>query len=350
MTKHHLTGLSSNEFDEFLICGQVIQHPVSMDVYLGIGRAKVQDASALFVQMPFYASSVNNIVPRKWAKVSLTDLAQDIENYFDERLVISFIESTDQKYIGDVQGIIEHIRIDSDLEKLVAVTTAKYGHNNIHPLSRLKDLIQLNGYLYGLWSPEGGILGMSPEPLVTKREKNWQTRSLAGTISKSVENYAEILLSDDKERLEHQLVISDLNNKLNQMNIKTEISPTNLFEFGDIAHLCTEINFNAPEAELETIMLKLSPSAALGAYPAHRLSELKKLNYYQDAKENRIFGGSLGFKNLNDSCALVMIRNIMWDRDFYYIHSGSGIVASSDPSKELQEVQHKREVIERCFH
>ena len=91
-------------------------------------------------------------------------------------------------------------------------------------------------------------------------------------------------------------------------------------------------------------------TAALGGYPHKKSQEkLKKLAYYAKEKENRLFGGVFGLDTPNYTLGLVMIRNVQWKSNKYFIHSGCGVVNSSQPEKELKEIINKRESIESMF-
>ena len=271
----------------------------------------------------------------------------------DERLSINEVENSDDIFSKDLAKIKTWFIDDQNLKKLVAVTTSRYKlKNKAHPLSQIKAMINLPGSIYGQWKDGKGVIGVSPEPLFVKEKNGWRTRSLAGTISTDESQYKQKLLGDPKEKNEHDLVISDIVHKMKPFAKTIKTGSTTVEAYGKIAHLQTEIFFEAEYLSSEKIVQLLSPTAALGGYP-QSLSQryLQDLGYFNEAGENRYFGGVMGLDFEDESFGLVGIRNFYWDHHQQQgiIHSGCGVVRQSDPQLELLEVKKKRNVITRLF-
>jgi len=351
MSKHINVILSDNtKLNEFLSCGFVIQKPQTEEIWLGYGEGESQDPS--FYLSPFYCNKFEHFNCKEVVKTDLKTLILWAESHFQQQTKIKSINNSDNDFLRDVHQMVDWIKNNTELKKLVGVTNSDYEFiEKEHPISKIKNLAELNGSLYGMWKDGSGFIGASPEPLFVKDLDKWKTRALAGTISTNLKNFKEILKNDPKEVEEHNLVISDIKNKLTPYSNQINIEDTTCIKFGDIAHLQTEISFETKEpVTSENLIDFLSPTAALGGYPDELVYDyLQKLNYYQLEKDNRVFGGVFGIDIPGESFSLVAIRNVFWTTNKMTIHSGCGVVENSIPANEMKEVQNKRAVIERIF-
>lgn len=350
MSTQNNINLSELDFEQFLNCGQIIQIPGSDVVFLGQGQAKTL-GEVKFVQSNFTGDQIKEFSPEKIVQTTIGEFTQLSIESFNEKTALHVNGNTDDQFLEDLESMKGWILSSKPIEKLVAVTTASYKYKKKqHPLSRIKELVELNGSIYGMWNNGRGFLGASPEPLFQQTLDGWATKALAGTISTKVPNYESVLLSDEKERLEHKLVIDDISSKLKKIASKIVVKETECVRFGKIAHIQTIINFQTDQKDPTELIKSLSPTAALGGYPSEHVNEfLVQTQYYKIKKQERIFGAIFGIKKENVCVGLVSIRNIYWEDDDVFIHSGCGVVKDSIPEKELIEVQNKRATIERIF-
>ena len=353
MSTQNNINLSELDFFSFLKCGEIIQMPNSKQVWLGCGEIENQLDSSLtsFFQSNFKGDQFLTYTPRFLVRTNVESLSSYLKDKFKEGLKICALRNDDKLFVEDVEEMVRLINSAKPIEKLVAVTTKNYSFSSqIHPLSRFLKLLELNGSIYGKWKDGKGFLGCSPEPLFIKNENQWITKALAGTISTAIENYDQVLLNDQKEILEHELVIKDIVLKLNTFSSNICVGETHCIEFGSIAHIQTFINFENTKHGPHSLIKALSPTAALGGFPGENVHKfLSKLNYFKKEKNERLFGGVFGLNSSDECFGLVSIRNIYWDKVGLTIHSGCGVVKDSIPERELKEVQNKRSIIEGIF-
>jgi menaquinone-specific isochorismate synthase len=353
MSTQNNINLSELDFSAFLNCGEIIQMPNSNEVWLGCGQleSKGEINSTKFYQCNFKGDDFREFAPKFLVKTTTEDLSSYLSEKFSSFTQIFALQNRDNLFVADVRKMVEWIKSEEPIEKLVAVTTCEYGFKvKEHPLSQFKRLLELNGAIYGKWINGKGTLGVSPEPLFIKTKENWITKALAGTVSTDIPNFSHVLLNDDKELLEHDLVIRDIVFKLDKFATQIKVEATTCVEFGAIAHIQTLISFDSDTHGPHSLIHALSPTAALGGYPAKNVySFLSRVNYYQKEKDERLFGGIFGIISPDECFGLVSIRNIYWTEDGLTIHSGCGVVKNSTPEKELDEVQNKRSIIERLF-
>jgi menaquinone-specific isochorismate synthase len=199
------------------------------------------------------------------------------------------------------------------------------------------------GTAYGLWGSDFGMIGSTPEELFTLKDGLLTTHALAGTSQKGNETE---LLQSQKDLLEHNLVVQDISEKLVPFSDKVQVGEIYTTEFKDIIHLKTDIRAAvSDDVSISDLVSALSPTAALGGYPKKEsLRFLRDTRYFKKYPE-RSFGSAMGLVSRTDSRFVVMIRNVQWKGDTFFIESGGGVVQGSELKKEVNEIGWKRKVV-----
>jgi menaquinone-specific isochorismate synthase len=341
--------LTDLDWDSFARRGHIQGEFGTDSLWLGYGPEASGEIK--FFQFNFFQTDSSQTCPAYVVKTTKEDLLRSLSQHSLNK-VHELIHNDDDCYLEDVRQIKNWIG-NNEIQKLVAVTKESYHKpESFNPLAYLaKALDKLPGTLYGFWNETYGMMGITPEPLFLYQGNKGFTYALAGTISTNEEQYQQKLLNDPKELNEHQLVIDDLCQKLGPLVENVHIEPTEVLDYGNIAHLKTRLNFQLkPLVEVAELVKSLSPSAALGGYPTQLAWDyLKQTQHYTFMEDQRQFGGVVGLQNKDFKQALVAIRNLQWNQEELWIESGSGIVASSQVDKELKEVQKKRDAIKKAL-
>lgn len=321
----------------------------SKTVWLGYGENVT--GKITFFRNNFFKKDYNFYTPQYLIKTNIPDLLLFLAKY-EVKYFLDIVQNLDDQYLSDVNMIKGWIQ-SGNIQKMVAVTSETYSiADSFDPLAIIFNLAQnLSGSLYGDWSEDYGIIGITPEPLYVCDKETCFTYALAGTISKSEESYKSVLLNDPKEMVEHKLVIDDLVKKLKDFSSNIKVLNTETIDFGHLAHLKTKIEFDLnSDLDSQKLTSSLSPSAALGGFPAQSVNKLyPNTKHFQLMGEQRVFGGCIGMQYNNYNQSLVMIRNLQWNKKQMWIESGSGIVEKSNPENELKEVIRKRETIKKAI-
>lgn len=186
----------------------------------------------------------------------------------------------------------------------------------------------------------------SPETFVEIRNHQIFTHPMKGTIDANVENAANVLKNDKKEKAEHYTVVDLLRNDLSMVadNVRVE-------EFQRIDFIRTkQKNLYATSSEISgevksefqnkigSIMKTLLPvGSILGAPKPKTLSIILESENYDRGWYTGVCGWFDG-DNL-DSC--VMIRYIEKEEGKLYFKSGGGITHQSQCEDEYEEMKNK---------
>lgn len=235
---------------------------------------------------------------------------------------------------------LEHQFSSGTLEKAVPYifhqASGEIGLNQIQ--SSLYQLLQpqqnSQTFLYGFWTNNEGILGATPESLFSiNQEGVLETAAVAGTSQKSLEN---AMLSDEKIRHEHQLVIDGIVQSLENYG-SVDVGSTRVLTLSKLSHLMTPIHLkNMHGVSIENVIADLHPTPALGAFPknagAHWLKE-----YAQIVPRGR-YGAPVGVLFKDHFSSYVAIRNIQWKDSDVRLGVGCGVVPQSCLDEEIQEL------------
>ena len=275
-------------------------------------------------------------------EIAVDELRSFLKNSNDE-VNLNEQSHQDNIFIEDFSDL-KH-EIPSKINKAVLISRQTYQSKNRKALIKhlLAKAINMNqGRPYGFWQNNHGIVGCTPEVLFEINDGKLVTEALAGTAKKGQESQ---LLESIKDKDEHQLVIQDLCEKLYSLNLTPKIGITQTSRFSSIIHLRTIISAEVSDKmSALTLSRRLSPSAALGGYPRKDSKSFLLNTRYNRSYPRRIFGSVVGTE-YGGPVGLVMIRNVQWDEQSFFIESGVGIVKDSQLSNELNELKIKREVI-----
>lgn len=176
---------------------------------------------------------------------------------------------------------------------------------------------------YALWSSLEGLVGATPELLfeLDAPSRKLRTMALAGT-RKAVLEERSPLLTDPKERHEHQLVVDFLHQQLSQLKDVGPVtcSETYVAQTGELCHLCADLEIShltSPQAWEERVTFikrlvdLLHPTPALGTAPHSEAFPL--LRSLDNGQPRGRFGAPFGLLTPEGSFrVLVAIRNLQW--------------------------------------
>ncbi|MES2526861.1 MAG: chorismate-binding protein [Bdellovibrionota bacterium] len=298
----------------------------------------------VFFLKDFYSDSYLRYAPEKIHHLSPLDVTKLIQELETVRPAFQSLGTEDRIYEDDFQDLLKSF--SGILRKVVMISRENFMAEN--PEGTIPHLIRKaltfgTGSPYGLWGINFGIIGSTPEELFTLKKGILTTHALAGTSKKGQE--AE-LMNSQKDLLEHNLVVQDISEKLNAFSDKIHVTETYTTEFKDIIHLKTDITAAVSEdTDIVSLVTALSPTAALGGYPKKESMKFLRSTRYTKKYPERSFGSAMGLVTRQESRFVVMIRNVQWKNDTFFIESGGGVVQGSELKKEMNEISWKRNVV-----
>ncbi|KQM41696.1 aminodeoxychorismate synthase component I [Chryseobacterium sp. Leaf201] len=186
----------------------------------------------------------------------------------------------------------------------------------------------------------------SPETFVKIIDGKILTYPMKGTIDADLENAAETLKNDRKEKAEHYTVVDLLRNDLSMVADDVKVDKFQHIDFirtqqKDLYAMSSEISGNIkPEfsGKVGSIMQKLLPAGSILGAPKSKTMEII---LEAEGYERGFYTGVCGwFDGQNvDSC--VMIRFIEKEGEDLYFKSGGGITHMSRSEDEYQEMKNK---------
>ncbi len=186
----------------------------------------------------------------------------------------------------------------------------------------------------------------SPETFVKIVGDKIYTYPMKGTIDASLENAAEVLKNDKKEKAEHYTVVDLLRNDLSMVADHVKLNKFQYIDFlktheKDLYAMSSEISGDLkPEfkGKIGSMMQKLLPAGSILGAPKPKTLEII---LEAEGFDRGFYTGVCGwFDGVNlDSC--VMIRFIEKEGDQLYFKSGGGITHMSKLEDEYQEMKNK---------
>lgn len=186
----------------------------------------------------------------------------------------------------------------------------------------------------------------SPETFVEIIDNQIFTYPMKGTIDAEIENAAEILRNDKKEKAEHYTVVDLLRNDMSMVADDVKVNDFQRIDFiktrqKNLLAMSSEISGKLKphlHGKIGHIMKTLLPAGSiLGAPKPKTLEIILASENYNRGYYSGVCGWFDG-KNL-DSC--VMIRFIEKEGENLYFKSGGGITSQSKLENEYQEMKNK---------
>ncbi|CAB4915478.1 unannotated protein [freshwater metagenome] len=254
---------------------------------------------------------------------------------------------TDSAWKSRVSVAVERIQSGALDKVVLARDFTGRSVTTIEPRSILKKLAK---EYPSTWSfAVDGLIGATPELLLRLSRKMVTSRVLAGTISKTGDDERDLALAaslarSSKDLEEHEYAVRSVADALEPFCTSTNVpeSPY-VLHLANVMHLATDVTGALAEklshVDAFTILEQLHPSAAVCGTPREQAAKL--IAEIESISRGR-YAGPVGWIDAAGDGELgIALRCGQIDADSIRIFAGCGIVAGSDPAKELAESQAK---------
>ena len=192
------------------------------------------------------------------------------------------------------------------------------------------------------------VLSSSPERLVCVRDRTVSTRPIAGTYPRHEDAghdglRVDALRRDPKERAEHVMLIDLERNDLGRICQPGTVRVDECMQvesYRHVHHLVSGIRGTLQtDASPAAVIRALFPGGTITGCPKVRTQEIIA-ELEQGARGP--YTGSMGYLNRDGSMDLnILIRSLVQQGRLVRLRAGGGIVADSEPRRELHETRAK---------
>jgi anthranilate synthase component I len=192
------------------------------------------------------------------------------------------------------------------------------------------------------------IAGSSPELMVRVNSDAILTRPIAGTRARGSDEASDRalereLLSDDKERAEHVMLVDLARNDVGRVARYGSVSVDDLMvieRYSHVMHLVSNVSgVLAPDRTAFDALAASFPFGTVSGAPKVRAMEI--IDSLEHTRRGP-YGGVVGYFDFTgnlDTC--ITIRTLVATGGRAYVQAGAGVVADSVPHKEAEETCNK---------
>lgn len=258
-----------------------------------------------------------------------------------------------EDFLRSVETAKQHI-VDGDVFQVVV--SQRFDHEcTADPIDVYRVLRSLNPspymYLLRLERPRGGpyaIVGSSPEALVKVQGPRVFTHPIAGSKPRGATPEEDLelegdLISDEKERAEHLMLVDLARNDLAKVCQAGSVEVTEFMRverFSHIMHIVSSVAGRLREgASAIDVFRAAFPAGTLSGAPKPRALQL--IDELEPAQRG-VYGGVVGYFGFGgDADLAIAIRTATLLDGVALVQAGAGLVADSVPEREFEESQNK---------
>ncbi len=250
-----------------------------------------------------------------------------------------------------VERAKKHIREGDVFQVVIAQRAERRTSASAFELYRALRRVNPSPYLFLLELGDFALVGSSPETVVKCEGRRAAVNPIAGTIAPG-EGDAEALLSSEKDRAEHVMLVDLGRNDLSRVCVPGTVRVERFMtaeRYSHVTHLVSQV-----VGELQD---GVTPFELLRAcFPAGTVSGAPKVRAMQiisDLEGHRrgVYAGAVGYvlpvDDEMDTC--IAIRTLVLRDGIAYLQAGGGIVADSDPAAEHDECLNKLLALETAI-
>jgi menaquinone-specific isochorismate synthase len=248
-------------------------------------------------------------------------------------------------YMRAVESALVHLRA-GELSKVV-LARSMVGHLPDGADLRVLLAELASGYPDTWTFAVDGLVGSSPETLVTASSGSVTARVLAGSAPRGADPAADVesaaaLATSSKDLDEHQFALRSLLASLapHARNITSSEQPFTL-KLPNLWHLASDVEGDLSDGSSSLDLISaLHPTAAVAGTPTNKaLALIAELEPFDRGR----YAGPVGWVGADgDGEWAIALRSAQVDEDdTITAYAGAGIVADSDPEKELAETRMK---------
>ncbi|MEP6909013.1 MAG: anthranilate synthase component I family protein [Actinomycetota bacterium] len=254
------------------------------------------------------------------------------------------------EYERAVEKAKRHIRAGDAFQVVLSQRAERPTTASALQLYRALRRVNPSPYLFLLELDGVALVGSSPETLVKAEGRRASLNPIAGTTHPG-EGDAERLLTSEKDRAEHVMLVDLGRNDLSRVCVPGSVEVARLLEperFSHVTHLVSEVTGTLYEGVGAFDLLRACfPAGTVSGAPKVRAMQIiSELEGYRRGP----YGGAVGYSlpgGAFDTC--IAIRTIVLRDGIAHLQAGAGIVADSDAASEHEECLRKLAALETAI-
>ncbi|MDR2772381.1 MAG: anthranilate synthase component I [Elusimicrobiota bacterium] len=339
-TSLKLKAQNPEGFDDFrlMLFDKVIAVDCLKQKIFIIANASLKDLDKSYAEAEQAVLDIEKLIKGSFShRAPKSKLSSPFTPLHTEKTFLKMVKKAkDHIFEGDIFQVVISNRLTANFEGSLLQTYRILRQSNPSP------------YMFYLNFGDMEAAGASPETLVTLRNRQLINYALAGTCKRGAdfkedEKLIKALLSDEKERAEHNMLVDLARNDLGKISefgtVKVQ-EYMKIVKFSHVSHIASSIvgkmrkNFDQIDA-LGAVL----PAGTLSGAPKKRACQI-----IDDLEQNKrgVYGGAAGYIDFSGNMdACIAIRMAVLKNGKVYVQAGAGIVADSQPKKEFNECLHK---------
>lgn len=215
-------------------------------------------------------------------------------------------------------------------------------------LYRALRLLNPSPYTFSLKIGEQTLVGSSPEVMVRLTDNKVELRPIAGTRPRGATEQedralADELLSDEKEKAEHVMLVDLGRNDLGRVSETGSVQVSEYMtieRYSHVMHIVSHImGVLKAGTDAYDVIRATFPAGTLSGAPKIRAMEII---HELEPGPRGAYGGAVGYIGYDGNMDLaITIRTLDVVGDTIAVQAGAGIVYDSDPDREFEETCHK---------
>ncbi|MFH1715286.1 MAG: anthranilate synthase component I [Elusimicrobiota bacterium] len=298
-----------------------------------------------------YDDAVNRIKDMEQILLTSENVSADSGSSDIDELV--FTSNTSKKdFMKIVERGKEYIRQGDILQ--VVLSQRWMLDKEIDPFAVYRHLRTINPspYMFFLKLGDMNLIGSSPEVMVKGGDGKIIVRPIAGTRPRGADEEQDNanekeLLSDEKERAEHVMLVDLGRNDLGRIAVPGTVKVEDCMvieRYSHVMHIVSQVSAKLDDnVTWDDVLRAAFPAGTVSGAPKIRAMEIIE----ELEREHRgAYAGAvsyLAFSGNFDTC--ITIRTIVQKDNKLYFQAGAGIVADSNPESEYYETVNKIKVL-----
>jgi anthranilate synthase component 1 len=263
---------------------------------------------------------------------------------------------SNEAFRSRVKTIKNHILAGDIIQSVISQPFVCDSPPELWTLYRAQRYINPSPYLYFMHLGDMALVGSSPEVMVRLESGIATLRPIAGTRQRGLNeqedrSLADELLSDEKERAEHLMLVDLGRNDLGRVAETGTVQVTDLMiveRYSHVMHLVSNITCDLKtDCDAWDLLAATFPAGTLSGAPKIRAMEIIA---ELEEKPRGSYGGAVGYISFNGNMDMaITIRTACVENGTLTVRAGAGIVADSEPENERIETVNKAKSIKKAM-